>query len=185
MKYAELLSVLKENQNKELVFEFDHGNIRRDYHITEVFNTSVQAIDCGGAVDSWKETVLQLLEPGYEDGERFMEAKKALGILEKSAKLIDLHQDGNLILEYKPKDSTAAQRYNVSSIESKDGKVFVKTAGATTQCKAADRKVAAGGEASACCGPKVDSSSQKESACCGPAPKVASTATAAKSACCG
>lgn len=168
MKYADLLLALKENQAMELVFEFEHGSIRRDYHITEVFNTTVKAIDCGGGVDNWTETVLQLIEPGHEDGERFMEAQKALGILEKSAKLIDLNQYGNLVLEYRPQDSTAAQRYNVSDIELVDGKILVKTAGAATQCKAAVRKDGVEGSSAGCCGPSnKTTTAPAKSACCG------------------
>jgi hypothetical protein len=164
MKYADLLSVLENHPGQELVFEFEHGQIRRDYHITEVINTSTKSIDCGGALESRSETVLQLLEPRFEDGELFMQAKTALGIFRKSAQLIDLPSDGTLILEYRPQDSSAAQRYNVQIVESNSGKILVKTVGTTTQCRAILR-VAPGTDTS-CCGAQQKAAKTKSNSAC-------------------
>ena len=174
MNYSEFITTLKQNPGLELVFEFEHGLIRKDYHITEVLKIQVEAIDCGGAVDSWKESVLQLVEPKNEDGERFMVAAKALGILEKSHSKINLDTDAKLILEYRSIGSSAAQRFTVSSLEVIDGKIFVQTEGATTQCKAAVRKSGSDScgstkvkatEQSACCAPQA-APDKKLSACC-------------------
>lgn len=168
MRYAELLAALQEHRSKELIFEFAHGSIRRDYHITEVLSSVVQAIDCGGAVDNWNEVVLQLLEPRHREGERYMEANKALGILEKSSKLIDLHGDAKLFLEYKAQNSLAAQRFTVSGIEVKEGRLIVEIEGATTQCKAVSKNPSVSGETSSCCASSRDADgSAVKIACCG------------------
>lgn len=143
MKYGQFLGLLEANTETELVFEFEHGFIRKDYHITEVFSVKVNAIDCGGAVDQWGESVLQLVEPSVEDGKRFMESKKALSILKKSGEKILVDKDAKVLLEYRPQNSSAARRYQVSEVMLADGQLKVLTAGSTTQCKAA---------ASACCG---------------------------------
>lgn len=140
MNYSSLIEIMNQNPNKELAFSFEHGLIRKDYHITEVLKTQVEAIDCGGAVDSWKETVLQLLEPKSEEIERFMTVKKAMDILVKSDKKISLVNDSKVVLEYRPTDSAAAQRFTVSSVEVIAGRIVVQTQGSVTQCKAAVRK---------------------------------------------
>lgn len=164
MKYDQFFSALQQNQNTELEleFEFDHGTIRRSYHITEIISTTVQAIDCGGAVESWTETVLQLLEPKLDDGQRFMESTKALAILKKSAELIHIQAKSKLILEYKPENSSAAQRYTVEDIKTVDGKLIVTAAGSKTQCKAAVRK----NTSQSCCGPTLKTPSTNKSLCC-------------------
>lgn len=175
MNYLKFIATLKQNPGLELAFEFDHGLIRKDYHITEVLKIQVEAIDCGGAVDTWKESVLQLVEPKNEDGNRFMIVEKALGILEKSHAKINLDLDAKLILEYRSLDSNAAQRFVVSGLKVFDGKIIVQTEGATTQCKAAVRKTGSSDscgvlkektvEKSSCCAPEtVDE--KKKSSCC-------------------
>lgn len=184
MKYGQFVGLLEANPEKELVFEFDHGAIRRDYHITEVFNVNVTAIDCGGALDHWGESVLQLVEPGEEDGERFMESKKALGILKKSHEKISLDPQADVLLEYRPESASAAQRYHVSEVIPSDNQLRVLTAGTTTQCKAAGRNSEA--SQSACCGPdsKEESKTKPATACCPPGGKPSSGGNNQKSACC-
>lgn len=175
MNYSEFITTLKQNPGKELAFEFEHGLIRKDYHITEVLKIQVEAVDCGGAVDSWKESVLQLVEPKNEGCERFMVVEKALGILEKSHAKINLDTDAKLILEYRSLGSNAAQRFIVSGLEVIDGKMIVQTDGATTQCKAAERKT---GSSDSCGTPNVKAAEQ--SVCCAPA----TAPEKKKSACC-
>jgi hypothetical protein len=175
MNYSEFVTTLNQNPGKELAFEFAHGLIRKDYHITEVLKIQVEAIDCGGAVDSWKESVLQLVEPKNEDAERFMIVEKALGILEKSHAKIKLDTDAKLILEFRSLGSSAAQRFIVSGLEVIDGKIIVHTDGATTQCKAAERKTGSSdscgtpnqkaAKASTYCAPQA-APEKKKSACC-------------------
>lgn len=165
MKYSNLIEALGRSPDRELVFEFEGGRIRRDYHITEVVSAAVQAIDCGGKVDQWSENVLQLIEPRHEDGERYMEGRKALSILLKSAEKIFLSSEARFVLEYKPEGSSAAQRYVVSEIVEQEGQLIIRSEGATTQCKAKARSGVPGGKG-ACCGPSTGGDSSG-SACCG------------------
>ncbi len=63
MKTHEFLSLLKGNKNKNLLFEYKTGSlIGANYHITEVKNVTVDAVDCGAGTDFWKETIIQLWE---------------------------------------------------------------------------------------------------------------------------
>ncbi len=177
MNFLEFIAALKQNPEKELAFEFEHGLIRKDYHITEVLKIQVEAIDCGGAVDSWKEVVLQLVEPKHEEGARFMSAEKALGIIEKSHEKININADSKLILEYRPKGTSAAQRFTVSGLTIIDEKAIVLTEGATTQCKAAERQTGS----SDSCGSKIKV--DESSSCC--TPKLLTVSKIMKSKCCG
>ena len=162
MKLSQFFKELENNREKELVFEFDQKAIRKDYHIAEILSTQVKAIDCGGALDQWSESVFQLIEPRYEDGERFMETQKALGILKKSHEKLTLDLESKVILEFRPEKASAAQRFEVSEISADGAKLRVTAAGSMTQCKALDR-VTDG--ATACCGPKKEDAAPN--VCCG------------------
>lgn len=146
MKHSTFLKVLEENESMDLTFEFENKQIQSDYHITEVLSTSVAAIDCGKRVSKWEESVVQLLEPKKEASSRFMSVKKALGIFKKSAELISISPEANVVLEFRPKSASAAQRYNVAEVSVKGGKLVVSSEGATTQCKPAKKA------GSGCCG---------------------------------
>lgn len=159
MQLSEFLSHLTQHPMQELVFEFPHGSIRKDYHLTEILRLRVDAIDCGGAVDHWSETVLQLVEPATPDGARFMHTGKALDILTRSNERIPLDADSEVLLEYQSPDTmAAAQRFHIDRIEILDGQLWVKTRGTGTQCKAADRSHTVCGpktQASSCCAPRA------------------------------
>lgn len=171
MKYADFASRLARHPERELVFEFDTKRIHRDYHLTEVLSATINAIDCGGAVDRWTETVLQLLEPSVDTGERYMTAQKASEILLRSQTQVTLFPDSDVVLEFRAQGDGAAQRFHVSGVELSDsGELHVTSVGARTQCKAATRS------GSSCTRPDADAS------CC--APTVAPRSTASATACC-
>ena len=69
MKTQEFLNVLKENKSKALLFEYQENKfVDTNYHITEVKNTAIHSVDCGGRADQWNETVIQLWESPKEKG---------------------------------------------------------------------------------------------------------------------
>jgi hypothetical protein len=137
MKYNAFIETLQNNPDLELTFEFEGGQIRDDYHITEVMSTTVSAMDCGQRLERWNESVIQLFEPSKESQMRSMNVKKALGIFKKSSDVIAIPGDANVVLEFKPRGAAAAQRYQVASVISENGKLLIQSEGATTQCKPA------------------------------------------------
>jgi hypothetical protein len=171
MQLSEFLSHLTQHPMQELVFEFPHGSIRKDYHLTEVLRLRVDAMDCGGVMDHWSETVLQLVEPARPDGARFMQAGKMLAILTRSHERMDLDADSEVLLEYQSPDAmAAAQRFHVDRVETVDGQLRVVTRGASTQCKAADRSQTVCGsttQASSCCAPAANRTANPASAATG------------------
>ena len=63
MKTQEFLDLLKSHQDKSLLFEYTAGQmVGANYHITEVKHTTIESVDCGGRMDAWNETVIQLWE---------------------------------------------------------------------------------------------------------------------------
>lgn len=160
MLYADFTSQLSRLPEHALVFEFGDTTIGRGYHLTEVLRLSVDAIDCGGALDHWNETVLQLVDTPPVDGRAPMSARKVLDILHRSQAQVPLVPDSELVLEFRPAQAVAAQRYHVSEVVSTvAGSLHVVTHGTRTQCKAAERSQSICGgrratnEAGSCCAP--------------------------------
>lgn len=126
--------------------------IQPGHHLTEVLGVAVQAIDCGGAVARWSETVLQLVEPAHDEGGRTMSASKAGAILQRSQARVPLSADSELVLEYHAPGARAAQRFHVTAVQpGATGQLRVLSEGARTQCKAAGRGAPA--EGAGCCAP--------------------------------
>lgn len=102
MKTNELIELLEKNSSKQLIFEYLSGAFTEsDYHITEVKNISIEAINCGGGVETWNETVIQLWENPYstEIGTT-MKTDKALQILERVQRQRPLNVEAEVRFEY-------------------------------------------------------------------------------------
>ena len=162
MKTQEFLELLKEHQNKSLVFEYKEGAfVGANYHITEVKNITIDAVDCGARTDSWKETIIQLWESPLElDKTEFMSAYKALGILSKVHKMRPMDLNAELKFEYSNSDFHTAQLFvHEASIE--NNRISVRMGVEKTDCKAKAEcgvPVAAGSDSEGVCSP--------ESGCC-------------------
>ncbi|EAR02468.1 DUF6428 family protein [Maribacter sp. HTCC2170] len=157
MKTKEFLSLLKENSNKSLLFEYKTGQlVGANYHITEVKNLTVDAVDCGANTDFWKETIIQLWEsPKEKDKRDYMSAYKALSILNKVDSMKPMEKDVEVKFEYSnPNFHTAQLFVNGFSIE--NDKVIMKLGLEKTDCKAKST-----------CGVPVEKVAQEE-ACCTP-----------------
>lgn len=137
MKTKELLNILKENPNKNLLFEYTPGSfVGANYHITEVKNITIDAIDCGARPDYWKETVIQLWEsPKEKDKRDYMSAYKALSILNKVDKVKPMEREVEVKFEYSNPNFHTAQLFVNAHQVSGDNLIFhlgVKQ----TDCKA-------------------------------------------------
>lgn len=137
MNTSEFLSLLKQHQDKSLLFEYANNKyVGANYHITEVKNITVDAVDCGSGTDYWKETVVQLWESPKEKGKKeFMPVYKALSILTKVDRIKPMVKDAEIKFEYSNSDFHTAQLfvddYNL------DGKsLIMKLSVEKTDCKA-------------------------------------------------
>lgn len=164
MNYATFIDTLGQHVNKSLVFAFNHGLIQQNYHITEVMKQHTNAIDCGGALDEWDETLIQLLEPSQLTDDDFMPVQKAVDIFGRSDQKLALLAESEVVLEYKAKNLDAVQRFFIEDINVTDNAVIVKTRGARTQCKAMARKKEV--EKSCCAAMPEGAQAARVSRCC-------------------
>ena len=137
MKTNELFSILKNNQDKSLLFEYSPNHfVRANYHITEVKHTKIDSVDCGARIDSWNETVVQLWESPKEIGKtEFMTVYKALSILQKVERMKPFDMDSELKFEYSNNTFHTAQLF-VNDFEIRDNNLIIKLAVEKTDCKA-------------------------------------------------
>lgn len=139
MTTQEFIDLLKAHPGHSLTFEYQAGRrLRPDYHITEVKNVRVEATDCGGRSDAWKETVIQLWEaPGEDPGARQITSRKALGILDRVARSQPLFTDDTVRFEYGNAHFHTSQMH-VAGATVEDGQLVVRLSPEATQCKASE-----------------------------------------------
>ncbi|MEO0570723.1 MAG: DUF6428 family protein [Bacteroidota bacterium] len=137
MKTEEFLEVLSAHKNKELLFEYQPGHfVGANYHITEVKNVTVDAVDCGARTDFWKETIIQLWESPKEKGKtEFMTSFKALGILNKVNRIKPMNTDTEVKFEY-GNDRFHTTQLFVNDYVYNEKKVILKLGVEKTDCKA-------------------------------------------------
>lgn len=137
MKTSEFLSLLKQHQDKSLLFEYAPEQfVGANYHITEVKNITIDTVDCGANTDFWKETIVQLWEsPKEKDKTEFMSAYKALGILNKVDRIKPMVQDAEIKFEYgNPEFHTAQLFVDDYALDNKT--LILKLSVEKTDCKA-------------------------------------------------
>ncbi len=156
MNTSDFITLLAEHQGKSLVFEYAPGMlVGTNYHITEVKHTTIDAVDCGGNTDFWKETIIQLWESPEELGKSdYMSAYKALEILKKAGTMKSYDMDAPVKIEYGNAMFHTAQLH-INDFEIKEGKLLLKLAIQPTDCKAKET-----------CG--VPESSKEETTSCAP-----------------
>lgn len=138
MKTEELFNLLKEHSNKALLFGYNETQlVALNYHITEVKHTTIKAVDCGGQMDQWNETIIQLLEPNSYNGEPAMSCFKASGILNKVGNIAAYDLDAVVKFEYGNKNFHTAH-LPVDQVLVGDDKIIIQLKTDITQCKAAD-----------------------------------------------
>lgn len=157
MKTQEFLNILKEHQNKSLLFEYKTGKlVAANYHITEVKNIVIESVDCGARTDAWNETIIQLWESPSEKGKReYLSTHKSLSILNKVDKMRPMDREAEVKFEYSNPDFHTAQLF-VNDYEIINDNLIVKLAIEKTDCKAKE----------VCGTPEVATVS--EEACCTP-----------------
>ena len=161
MKTNTFLELLETHNEKSLLFEYQQGNfVGANYHITEVKNIQIDAVDCGARSASWEETLIQLWEsPDEKDTRSFMTAYKALGILKKVNRIRPIAGEAELKFEYGNENFHTAQLF-VNEYTWNERQIIIKLAVEQTTCKARES-----------CGvpqevEKVTETCCAESACC-------------------
>jgi len=157
MTTKEFMQVLQRNRNLKLKFVFNSKRaLSGGYHLTEVKNVRIEAVDCGGAQEAWRETVVQLWLPPVRKKDDSMTTGKALGILEKVQELSPMDFKAPCRFEAEEKMGTAVV-YDVGNAQAGSRVLTIRLTSQKTQCKAQKR------DATACGGVAEESS---RTACC-------------------
>ncbi len=139
MTTSDFITLLTAHQGKSLAFEYAPNMlVGTNYHITEVKHLTVDAVDCGGTADAWKETIIQLWESPSEVGKAaYMSVYKALSILKKVGKMKAYELDAIVKIEYSNAMFHTAQLH-IADYELKEGVLLIKLTVQPTDCKAKD-----------------------------------------------
>ena len=137
MKTQEFLNELKENNQKALLFEYQENKFAgTNYHLTEVKNVTFESVDCGGKLNDWKESHIQLWESPTEVGkEYYITTNKALAILERVNDIKPLWLETEVKVEFGNAEFHTSV-LSIDSIISDDNKMIIKLFENKTQCKA-------------------------------------------------
>ena len=147
MNTQEFLQNLAPHPDKGLVFEYGAGQrVAPGYHVTEVMSVSYASMDCGGQANAWRETVVQLMDPGPKDKPEFMPVKKFLSIYERVAASVAVEGGAEVRFEYS-NPARPTVRYHVGRLEVEGNQLVVRLTPPGVTCKAADR---------GCCDPAVE-----------------------------
>jgi len=160
MKTNEFITALRATPNNRLIFAEVGGHaIHAGYHLTELKAASLQTVDCGGQVNQWPETIVQLWVPSEPDDE-YMNVAKFLKIFDKVRGMIPLKFDAEIRIEYGDENFFPSM-YHVRSVTYDGNVTRVLLTPPETTCKARNRRVArsSAAEARSCC------ASQRERCC--------------------
>jgi hypothetical protein len=152
MKTNEFIAKLRAAPENRLLFIDRDGNpIHAGYHLTELKVASFQTVDCGGELNNWVETVVQLWVPPEADDD-YMTAGKFLQIFDKVRGMIPLDLAAEIRVEYGD-ENFFPSTYHVCSITHDDGATRVLLVPPATTCKARDRRACSADDhgARACC----------------------------------
>ena len=157
MKTKEFLSILEQNPEHEVQFEYLPDRfVKANYHITEIKRVHIDSVDCGGLRNTWEETVVQLwvhpLEPNKKNA---MSAQKALSIFQRVFGLQVFDLDTDIKIEYGDKSFNTSQ-LEIHSVHENDTSLIVKLHEIPTACKATET----------CCSTEKRSNKKVVEACC-------------------
>ncbi|WP_104992403.1 DUF6428 family protein [Deinococcus sp. NW-56] len=145
------LDTLEPHAGKPLIFALNGETlVHEGYHVTEIKAVTIEAMDCGGRADSWRETVVQLWNGGGEEDRGFMTVDKFLDIYRRVAASVPVYGEARLRFEYGDARHPTIQ-YPVSSVDIRADRVLVNLSYPAVSCKPNDERLAVG--EAACCGP--------------------------------
>ena len=154
MKTSEFISALRAAPDHQLVFVDRNGHaVPAGYHLTELKAARFDTVDCGGKINHWEETIVQLWVPPAAD-DNYMTAAKFLKIFDKVRGMAPINLDAQIRVEYDD-ENFFPSTYHVRSITHESDTTRVLLEPPATSCKARDRRLAAvlAPATSSCCGP--------------------------------
>lgn len=150
MKTNEFISTVRAAPGNQLLFvDLDGHAVPSGYHLTELKTASFDTVDCGGQVNRWQETIVQLWVPAGAGGD-YMTAGKFLKIFDRVRAMIPLNLDAEIRVEYGD-DNFFPSTYHVRSGTPDRGLTRILLEPPATTCKARDRRTAGLHTKDSCC----------------------------------
>lgn len=152
MKTEKFITILRRLPAKKLIFhDSKTQSVPPGYHLTELKAARFDTVDCGGQVNQWEETVVQLWVPAEADTDS-MTAAKFLKIFDKVRGMIPLNLDAEIRVEYGD-ENFFPSTYHISSMTETADEIRVELQPPATSCKARDRRLTSPAvpEAETCC----------------------------------
>ena len=147
--------MLTQNAGLYLQFKYAANNwVNAAYHITEIKQTPITSVDCGGVMNTWTEIIIQLWEPKGQRQEYPMKVEKALSIIHLVETSLSLDVNAIVKIEFGNSDFDTRQMLPAAIITD-GGNLIIDLLPDAVQCKAINR----GGS----CG-----TSTREEECCSP-----------------
>jgi len=141
MKTSEFISALRTAPDHPLVFVDRNGHaVHAGYHLTELKAARFDTVDCGGQLNQWQETIVQLWVPADADDD-YMTAAKFLKIFDKVRGLVPVNLDTEIRVEYGD-ENFFPSTYHVRSVTHERDRTRVLLEPPATTCKARDRRTA-------------------------------------------
>lgn len=120
----------------QLNFVYEQNEkIYPNYHITEFKLATIESVDCGGKTDSWKEIILQVLEPKEKVDQESMSLGKIQSIFQKVSKSLSIPEDAVLRIEFGNANHVMRQ-YFVSKLQIEGSTLLMHLVDGQTECKA-------------------------------------------------
>jgi Family of unknown function (DUF6428) len=141
MTTEEFISALRRAPNRSLLFVDLTGHVvRRGYHLTEIKAAHFNTVDCGGQVNNWRETIVQLWVPQRADDD-YMRTAKFLKIFDKVSGMVPLGREAEVRVEYGDQNFFPSI-YHVRAVTHEREATRVLLEPPATTCKARDRRLA-------------------------------------------
>lgn len=155
INWGNFKSKLLAQPDLDLQFQYAENQwVDASYHITEIKQSPITSVDCGGKMNSWTEIIIQLWEPVDQQQDRAMKVSKALSIINLVEKTLPLNPLGTVKIEFGNSEFDTRQMYPNDIIV--DGNnLIIDLRPDSVQCKAIERGGSCGTTASGeeCCAP--------------------------------
>jgi hypothetical protein len=101
MNWRTFKDMLLQNPGLDLQFQYAEGKlVDAAYHITEIKQSPITSVDCGGVLNKWTEIIVQLWVPDKGGKIRSMKVSKALSIVDIVEKMLPLDPNGIVKIEF-------------------------------------------------------------------------------------
>ena len=140
MKTNEFLFALRDAVDQPLLFGDLAGHVvQRGYHLTEIKAAKFDTVDCGGQLNHWRETIVQLWLPEDADPS-YMTVGKFLKIFDKVAGILPLDREAEIRVEYGD-EKFFPSLYHVRAVTHERDATHVRLEAPAMTCKARDRRL--------------------------------------------